>query len=143
MKEYSKALPTGKTVTQKIDGALELIEVISAATVLTAADSGKKYILTAAAGAAITLPALAKWAFKFVTGSAFATTPWTIVAGTNVIFGNALVNGAHVSCASQNTINFIATAETIGDSVDVFCDGTSIFVNGSGVSAGSITFTAP
>ena len=118
--------------------------IIAAATTLTAADSGNTYILTAAAGAEIALPALKSGLkFKFIVGSAFATTDWTIVSSTDIIQGNVLVAGAHVAGSDENTISFVASAESIGDYVDVVCDGTSYFVSGSGVTAGSITFTAP
>lgn len=119
-------------------------DVIAAATTLTAATSGTSYDLTAAAGAAVTLPALeAGLNFRFVVGSAFATTDWTIVSSTNVINGNVLVADAHVAGASENTISFVASAESVGDYVDVYCNGTLWFASGSGVTSGSITFTAP
>ena len=118
-------------------------DVIAAVTTLTAATSGTSYDLTAAAGAAVTLPALeAGLNFRFVVGSAFATTNWTVVSTTNVINGNALVAGAHVAGASENTISFVASAESVGDWVDLYCNGTLWFAKGSGVTTGSITFTA-
>ena len=118
-------------------------DVIAAVTTLTAATSGTSYDLTAAAGAAVTLPALeAGLNFRFVVGSAFATTDWTVVSTTNVINGNALVAGAHVAGASENTISFVASAESVGDWVDLYCNGTLWFAKGSGVTTGSITFTA-
>jgi hypothetical protein len=112
---------------------------------LTAEDSGKVLILKAAAGAQITLPAVATSAglrFKFIVGLAFATTDWTVKAATNVIEGSVVVNGAHVAGVDENTISFVASAESIGDFAELVCDGTNWYVNGSGVSAGSITLTA-
>tara|TARA_R110000803_G_scaffold83760_1_gene149836 strand:+ start:45 stop:458 length:414 start_codon:yes stop_codon:yes gene_type:complete len=119
--------------------------VIGAVTTLTAATSGTSYDLTTAGtdGAAVTLPALeAGLNFRFVVGSAFATTNWTVVSTTNVINGNVLVAGAHVAGASENTISFVASAESVGDWVDLYCNGTLWFAKGSGVTTGSITFTA-
>lgn len=120
------------------------IVTVAAATTLTKADSGKIIVLNAAAGAAITLPAASsKWNFKFYVGAAFATTNWTIVAPANVIQGGAIVNSVYVPGVNENTISFVATAETIGDFVEVFSDGTNILSNGVGALAGSITYTAP
>lgn len=121
-----------------------VVKTIDAASTLTAADSGKTLILSAAAGAAITLPALESGVnFKFIVGLAFATTNWTIVSSTNVIQGSALVAGAHVAAVTENTISFVSTAESLGDWVKLVSDGTNWYANGSGVTAGSITFTAP
>jgi hypothetical protein len=72
----------------------------------------------------------------------FATTDWTVKAATNVIEGSVLVNGAHVAGVDENTISFVASAESIGDFAELVCDGTNWYVNGSGVSAGAITLTA-
>ena len=119
------------------------VSTIAAAKTLIAGDSGNTFILSAAAGAAIALPTLqAGLNFKFIVGSAFATTDWTIVSSTNVTEGNVVVAGAHVAGANENTVSFVASAESIGDYVEYVCDGTSWFVSGSGVTSGSITFTA-
>jgi len=124
--------------------AQEAVETIAAAQTLTASDSYKTFVLSAAAGAAVTLPALySGLKMRFVVGAAFATTDWTIVSSTNVIQGNVLVAGAHVAGADENTISFVATAESVGDYVDLVCDGTNWYASGSGVTTGSITFTAP
>jgi carbohydrate-binding DOMON domain-containing protein len=144
MENYNKAASTGETYSVQLQGESSLFgTTIAAATTLTAKDSGKTFLLAAAAGAAIALPALGLWKFKFITGSAFATTNWTIVSATNVIQGHVIVNGAPVVGADENTISLVATAETIGDFVEVECDGTNVYAFGSGVVAGSITFTAP
>jgi hypothetical protein len=117
---------------------------ITAAKTLVAGDSGTAYGLNAAAGVAVTLPALKAglW-FRFTTKAAFATTDFTIVSSTNVIEGNVLVAGVHVAGSNENTISFVATAESLGDWVEIYCDGTNWYASGSGVTTGSITFTAP
>jgi hypothetical protein len=132
-------------VTNDTERQLANVEAVTGATTLTAEDSGKVFILKASAGAQITLPAVATSAglrFKFIVGLAFATTDWTIKAATNVIEGSVLVNGAHVAGVDENTISFVASAESIGDFAELVCDGTNWYVNGSGVAAGSITLTA-
>jgi hypothetical protein len=132
-------------VTNDEERQLAVVEAVTGATTLTAEDSGKVLILKASAGAQITLPAVATSAglrFKFIVGQLFATTDWTIKAATNVIEGSVLVNGAHVAGVDENTISFVASAESIGDFAELVCDGTNWYVNGSGVSAGAITLTA-
>ena len=132
-------------VTNDTERQLAVVEAVTGATTLTAEDSGKVLILKASAGAQITLPAVATSAglrFKFIVGQLFATTDWTIKAATNVIEGSVLVNGAHVAGVDENTISFVASAESIGDFAELVCDGTNWYVNGSGVSAGAITLTA-
>jgi hypothetical protein len=123
------------------------VETVSAAKSLTADDNGKIFSLDAAAGAEVSLPAVAAiesgWAAKFYIGSDFATTDWTVVSATNVIQGHALVAGAHVAASDENTISFVASAESIGDFVEVYFDGTNFIAFGSGVTSGAITFTAP
>jgi hypothetical protein len=132
-------------VSNDVERQLANVEAVTGAVTLTAEDSGKVLILKAAAGAQITLPAVATSSglrFKFVVGLAFATTNWTVLAASNVIEGSVLVNGAHVAGVNENTISFVASAESVGDFAELVCDGTNWYVNGSGVSAGSITLTA-
>lgn len=132
-------------VTNDVERQLANVEAVTGAVTLTAEDSGKVLILKASAGAQITLPAVATSAglrFKFIVGQLFATTNWTVLAASNVIEGSVLVNGAHVAGVNENTISFVASAESVGDFAELVCDGTNWYVNGSGVSAGSITLTA-
>jgi hypothetical protein len=132
-------------VTNDTERQLANVEAVTGATTLTAEDSGKVFILKASVGAQITLPAVATSAglrFKFIVGQLFATTDWTVKSATNVIEGSVLVNGAHVAGVDENTISFVASAESIGDFAELVCDGTNWYVNGSGVTAGAITLTA-
>jgi len=133
------------TRTTTVFGDMELVsETITGATTLTQSDSGKGFTLSASAGAVITLPSVAKKGFKarFTVGSAFATTNWTIVATTSVIQGSADVNSTLVPASNENTISFVATAETIGDYIEIYSDGTNFYAYGIGAGAGAITFTA-
>ena len=118
-----------------------------AAATLTAADSGKVHFLDGAAGQTITLPAVAEGLnFKFVVASAFATTNWIIASaeGDNIT-GNLIVNGAAVPAAAEDQINFVATAETVGDFIELWADATNSqwIVWGIGNGTGSITATDP
>ena len=119
-------------------------QVISSAITLSAADSGKLLSLNAAAGAQITFPAVATSAglnFRFQVQALFATTAWTIVAATAVIQGGAIVNSVNVASANRNTITFAHAADTIGDFVQLNCDGVNWYVSGVGHTAAAITFT--
>jgi len=120
------------------------IKTITAATTLTDSDSGKVIMLNAAAGKVVTLPSVAVAGFniRVITGALFATTNFTIVSPTNKIQGGAIVNSVFVAAADENTISFVASADTVGDYVDLVSDGTNYYVSGVGALAGSITFTA-
>ena len=122
----------------------EKIKTIAVATILTDSDSGKSLILSAAAGVAVTLPSVAVAGFnvKVIVGSAFATTDFTIVSPTSVIQGGSIVNSVFVPASNENTISFVASAESIGDYVNIVSDGTNYYVDGVGALAGSVTFTA-
>lgn len=123
---------------------LDVIETLTGAATLTAEDSGKTFILNAAAGAQITLPAVADAAgqkYSFVVGALFATTAWTIKAASNKIQGGVIVNSALVPGADENTITFSASADTVGDFVELKCDGSNWYVSGMGTAAGAITLT--
>ncbi len=124
-------------------------ETITAAKTLGRKDSGKTFILNAAAGAAITLPAAASmgngYNFRVIVGATFATTAWTIVATAAVIKGG--VNELETDTSSDGpsttgstTMTLVATTEQIGDWYDFVSDGTSIFLNGQCALDGAVTF---
>jgi hypothetical protein len=123
---------------------LDVMETLTGAATLTAEDSGKVFILNAAAGAQITLPAVADAAgqnYRFIVGALFATTAWTIRAASNRIQGGVIVNSTLVPGADENTITFSASADTVGDFVELKCDGSNWYVFGMGTAAGAITLT--
>lgn len=122
-------------------------KTVSGAETLTSADNGKTIILDGTAGATVTLPSLADGLrFKVVVGSAFATSNWVIdsAEGDN-ISGVLVVNGASVIAAAEDQINFVASAETVGDYIELVADSgnSQWIVNGVGAGAGSITATDP
>lgn len=131
-------------VSNDVTRQVGLVETLTGATTLTAEDSGKSFSLNAAAGAQITLPAVATSAgfrYRFTVAALFATTAWTIKAATNKIQGGVIVNSVNVPGADENTITFSASADTIGDFVELNCDGTNWYVFGLGTAAGAITLT--
>lgn len=136
-------MATTVTYSNDVTRIFQDVETLAAAATLTAADSGKTYILSAAEGKTITLPALKSGVhFKFVVGAAFATSNWVVASaeGSNVQ-GVLIVNGASVDAADEDQINFVATAETVGDHIELICDGTDWYVSGVGSQAGGITAT--
>lgn len=142
---YYEVLDDGRRVYVEGDSKeLALVETLDSATTLTDQDSGKIFILNAAAGAQVDLPAVAKKGFKatFIVGAAFATTNWDIVSPAADISGVAIVNGASVNASGATTIRFSESAETIGDRVSVVSDGTSYFITDAvGSAAASIAFS--
>ena len=135
---------TFTSISNDVNRQVGVVETITGATTLSAEDSSKVLILKAAAGAQITLPAVADATgqnYRFIVGQLFATTAWTIKAASNVIQGGVIVNSVNVPGADENTITFSASADTVGDFVELNCDGTNWYVSGLGTSAGAITLT--
>lgn len=121
------------------------VDTISSATTLKAADSGKWYKLNNSTGVTVTLPALKSGVhFRFIVAANFATSNFIIdsAEGDN-IEGVLVVNGASVVASAEDQINFVASAETVGDFIDIWSDGSKWFVSGVGSAAGSITATDP
>ena len=121
-------------------------ETITAAKTILPGDNGKTFILAAAGGVAVTLPSPVNgMKFRFVTGLAFATTNWVIATAgaVAIIHGPLTVAGLIVAGSSEKQINFVATAESLGDWVMVESDGTSWFLSGVAEKSGGITVTAP
>ena len=121
------------------------VDQVTAAVTLTAADSGKWYVLAASAGVTVTLPAVSSGLnFRFVVANAFDTSNYIIdsAEGDN-IDGNLIVNGAAVAASGEDQINFVASAESVGDFIDIWSDGNKWYVWGIGNSAGAITATDP
>ena len=118
-------------------------KAISADTTLTPSESGK-VILLDAIGEVITLPAVeAGLNYKFICTVVTATTDWTIVAATNVIFGSAQVAGAVIAADAENTITLVVAKFLPGDWVTLESDGTNWYVEASVVTTVGLTFTAP
>ena len=123
------------------------VHSLTAAYTVLATDSGKDFILDAAAGVAITLPSAANmgngWNCRFLVGTAFDTSNWQITATAAVMKGG--INELEVdtsddgpSTVGGTTIDFVHSLETIGDYVDVMCDGTNIFFRGQAKLDGGI-----
>lgn len=125
-------------------------ETISAATTLDANDGGKEFFLDAAAGATVTLPSgQAGLDFVFTIASAFATTNWVIdsAEGDNIsgIISDMGTTPAVVVAAAEDQINFVASAETVGDTIRLVWndDNSQWIVRGMCGANGGITATDP
>ncbi len=141
--EFYKVLPDARRVVTDGAGLISNVEVLALTDTLVSKDAGKVFSLQGATdGAAINLPAVETgFNCRFIVGAAFATTDWTIVATTNVVQGGAIVNSVFVAASNENTISLVASAESVGDYIDINSDGTNYYVSGVGALAGSITFT--
>ena len=121
------------------------IHKLDAAYTMLPSDSGKVFVLNAAAGYAITLPSVANmgegWNCRIITGLAFATTDWIITATAAVLKGgiNELPTGTVGPSSVGGTTITIGydSEETVGDYVDLMCTGDFIhFVGQSKLDAG-------
>ena len=116
-------------------------ETLAAATVLTAADSGKTYLISGT-GYTVTLPAPhAGFSVKFIVAAAFSTdcVVQTPADNRDTLNGGVIVNGAIVESDATDRVTFEDGAESVGDFIEISSDGTSFFLFGNGNAASSIT----
>tara|TARA_R110000803_G_C11759509_1_gene293723 strand:- start:82 stop:480 length:399 start_codon:yes stop_codon:yes gene_type:complete len=120
-----------KRITQK---------ALTADTTLTAADSGTTFLLDAI-GEEILLPVpTADTTFRFRCAVTTATTNWTIVAPSAVIYGSATVAGALIAASAETTITLVVAKFLPGDLIELESDGTNYYVDGDVVTALGVTF---
>lgn len=123
----------------------ELSEVVTAANVLTAAESGTTFYLSAAAGFLTTLPAPALGLhFKFVVKTAPTSNGYTIGTPTaDIIYGMAVerAGGAGVAASAEDLITLVANQSIPGDWLEIRSDGTNWYVHGMVDVAAGVTFT--
>lgn len=128
-----------------ITGAVAYTELTAAST-LTAEQSGTVFFLNSATEFATTLPApVAGLTYTFIVKAAPSGASYTIVTGSsaNIIKGQA-VNAAGVAGdtgTADDTISFVDGQAVAGDMVTVISDGTSWFAKGFCAVAAGITFT--
>ena len=128
-----------------ITGAVAYTELTAAST-LTAAQSGTVFFLNAATEFATTLPTpAAGLTYTFIVTAAPASASYTVVTASsaNIIKGQA-VNAAGVAGdtgTADDTISFVDGQAVAGDMVTVISDGTSWFAKGFCAVAAGITFT--
>ena len=121
-----------------------LVEQVTAGKTCDAAlDNNKIFILGDAAPGTITLPAVTNTGFKCKVVVGFAITSNGVLAsaeGDN-LEGAVMVASTVVGVDAADQINFVATAENIGDWVEVFSDGTYWHVKGAALTTAAITAT--
>lgn len=106
-------------------------------------DNNKIFVLGDAAPGTITLPAVSNAGFRATVLVGFAITTNAVLAsaeGDN-LEGCLTVAGAVVDVNAADQINFVATAENLGDRVDVISDGTRWHVVGWALTTGALTAT--
>ena len=126
----------------EVQSVLQEIVTPSAAQTLTVAQSGAVISLTAAAGYAVTLPAVASSAgvhYRFVVGVVHATTDWVITSVAANIYGVVDELSTLQAVAGATTINLELATATIGDWYDLYSDGVNWYVNGHAAQAASVT----
>lgn len=126
------------------EGSTKVTEDLTAASSLTAADSGKVFMLNLAGGFTTTLPAstsiTAGWNCRFIV-KATNSAPYVITENTavdtDILFTNAIertLTGNAQSMlytAGHTTAEFRAGPAIKGDSCTVFFDGTNFYIDAS------------
>jgi len=81
--------------------------------------------------------------YKFVISANFANTDITVITGNsleNVIQGVFDVDNTLTAVVvARDTVSFAFGAETIGDYIEVWSDGSNWFVTGQGLATGALT----
>ena len=112
-----------------------------------AGDTGSVFAINIASGMTLTLPAISDaldgWNCKFIVGTAFDTSNWAVTATAAVMKGG--INEQEIDTSDDQpfttggtSIDFVHSLETIGDYVDLMCDGTTIFFRGQAKLDGGI-----
>jgi len=122
------------------------VENTSATRLLLAADSGKTfYFGHASTEFDFTLPAVAAGLhFRFIMAVETSGTPYTIISpAANIVTGFVLCAGGTAEDVelTGTTIEFVSTAASLGDLVEIESDGVSWFVRGFCALAGGITIS--
>lgn len=119
---------------------------LSAASTLTAAQSGQVFFLNSATEFVTTLPAPAAGLnYTFIVGAAPSGASYTVVTASsaNIIKGQAYPSSgaAGDSGTADDTISFVDGQAVAGDQVTVISDGTSWFAKALCAVAAGVTFT--
>lgn len=125
---------------------LALSENVTATNVITAAESGKTFLLNSSTEFVSTLPApAAGLRFTFVVAAAPSGASYTVVttSSANIIKGKALVvaDAAGDSGTADDTVSFVDGQSVAGDMIECWSDGTSWFIRATTAVAAGITFT--
>jgi hypothetical protein len=127
---------TAAEINAKCDNSANY-EVVTTTNAITAAETGKKFILNTATAFVSTLPAPALGLeFWFYIGATAPTTSHTVVTASsaNILYGNISspedAAGSVTVTAASDTITFVALKALTGDYAHVWSDGTNYYVDG-------------
>jgi hypothetical protein len=128
-----------------VTGAVAFTELTAAST-LTAAQSGSVFFLNSATEFATTLPApVAGLVYTFIVKTAPSGASYTVVTASsaNIIKGQAYPasGAAGDTGTADDTISFVDASAVAGDMVTVISDGTSWFAKAFCAVAAGVTFT--
>ena len=114
---------------------------ISAAKTLTYEESnGQHYILDGGTGVGITLPVATQgWKCKFTVGAVFGTDFVFTAETAGTLEGCVIEAGAVQTIDAKDTITLEDGVENIGDFIEFYSDGTTIFCVGNFLTASSVT----
>lgn len=121
-----------------------LVEQVTAGkTCAAGTDNGKTFILGDAAPGTITLPAVTNTGFhcRVICGFNLTTNGVVASAEGDNIEGCLTVAGAVVDVDAADQINFVNSADNIGDEIELISDGTYWHVRGSALTTGALTAT--
>ena len=117
---------------------VDTVEVVTATNVITAAETGKTFFLSAAAGFVSTLPtAAAGLRFKFIVKTAPTSNGYTIIGTPEAkIQGTVAASGAEdtvngVVAVDEDNVILVANQAIVGDEVEFISDGTNWYVTGN------------
>ena len=135
--------------TLKTDGtivtSLDTVEVVTTTNVITAAESGRTFVLNSATAFVSTLPAKAAGLrYRFYAGATQVTGGNHTVVCTNndnTMYGSVTVAGVVVAGTVEGSVNFVADTMLPGDWCEVFNDGTNWYISGQATASGAITLT--
>jgi len=133
-------MPT--TISNDVIRIFPKYEAISVGSTLTAADSGKTFKVSGSGGT-VTLPAPTEgFNVRFVTTGGLDTAHTVIAGGTaDKMEGSLIVAGAVVDVDAADQINFVHSADNLGDFVDIWSDGSNYYVFGNALTSGALTAT--
>ena len=121
------------------------VEVVTATNVITAAESGATFFLSAATEFVSTLPApAAGLRYTFVISAAPASASYTVVTNASanimtVVITAGGINDASDVAVARDVVTFVDANAVPGDWLECISDGTNWFCRGSAAVAAGIT----
>ncbi len=135
-------MSTTITHSNDVERQVENYQAITIGESYTMADSGKT-IKVSGTGGTVTLPAPTEgFNIKFVTTGGLTSANTVIAGGTaDKMEGSIIVAGAVVDVDAADQLNFVHTADNLGDFVEITSDGSNYYVSGNALESGGITAT--